>query len=175
MPWWQRATWWVRTIIVSSRSRTPSCAPCSRNTTGWPNRRGAPRAKALARSVRTRAAPRDRSDGGYAPIDRLARQHLIERVGQELHRFVDVRLRDHERRHEAHRALAASKQDEAVVISARDQRIAELLCGSLARAVGDQLHADHETLAAHFANHRRFAGQRLELLHEIGADFRGVH
>ena len=42
-------------------------------------------------------------------------------------RLVHVRFVDHQRRHEAHRALAAGQQHQTVVIGARDQRIAQFL------------------------------------------------
>src|ERR1700719_324201 len=56
----------------------------------------------------------------------LVRQDLRQAPVKERDRLIDIALVDDQRRHEAHGALPAGEQDEAVVIGAGDQGIAEL-------------------------------------------------
>ena len=57
---------------------------------------------------------------------------------------------------------------------ARDHRIAQVLGGLAADRIGDQFHADHQTLAAHVADHRMALLQITKPGDEVIADPRGV-
>src|ERR1700733_4108972 len=65
----------------------------------------------------------------------LARQDLGQAPLEQRDRFIHITLIDDQRWHEAHRALPTRQQDEAVVIGAGDQCIAELLCRLLGRPI----------------------------------------
>jgi hypothetical protein len=60
----------------------------------------------------------------------VARQHLRHAEIQERHRLVHIRFANHQGRHEAHRALPAGQENQAVVIRAGNDGIAQLLGGA---------------------------------------------
>jgi hypothetical protein len=103
-------------------------------------------------------------------VDVPAGQQLGQAVVEQLDRFIHIRLLDDQRRHEAHRALSAREQDQAVVISPGDQGIAEFPGRLLARPVLHQFDADHEALAPHLSDNGEFVREQAQPAHEVVPD-----
>src|SRR5580698_8174834 len=70
----------------------------------------------------------------------FARQDLGQALLEQRDRFIHITLIDDQRWHEAHGALPTRQQDEAVVIGAGAQGIAELLRRLLGRPILHQFH-----------------------------------
>ena len=87
---------------------------------------------------------------------------------------IHVGARDQQRWHETHRAHATTEQQQPIVIRTRHEIIAQLLRRRFIAMAGDEFHADHQPLTAHFADHRATRLPLAQPIQKVRADARRI-
>src|SRR5579871_5771548 len=127
--------------------------------------------RTLAGSALTDVVP---TAGALGWMASMLHQRFLQRHLDQGERLIDVCPGYHQRRDEAHGADSAREQQQAIVIGAGQEPLAQGGVGPSGVRIGDELHADHEAAAAYIADTGKPLLQLAQPAQEVLPDLRCI-